>query len=118
MGQAAFWREGTGQDLYGVTPQTYRSLKDGGADGGLAGIADGYQPRTWRLWTVGYGGTSSLHGEPAFGSTDLFARTAGFAVGLDYQIDPTALVGIAGGYSNSRFSSDQDLPMERSRVRT
>ena len=29
LGQAAFWREGTGQDLYGVTPQTYRSLKDG-----------------------------------------------------------------------------------------
>jgi outer membrane autotransporter protein len=63
--------------------------------------------RSWRLWTVGYGGTGSFDGDPFLGTSDLDTRTVGFAVGLDYQVDPTTLVGIAGGYSNSRFSVDE-----------
>ena len=108
MGQGAFWRDGASQDFYGITPQ---SLKDGpagsmkDAPAGWEGTMPGYDPRrTWRLWTVGYGGTASFDGEPELGTSDLDTRTAGFAVGLDYQVDPTTLLGIAGGYTNSRFS--------------
>jgi outer membrane autotransporter protein len=104
--QAAFWRDGTGPDLIGITPQTYRSLKDGPSEGERFG---GYQSRTWRLWTTGFGGTTSLHGEEATGSADLATYTTGFAVGIDFQIDRTTLIGVAGGYTNSRFSVDQRL---------
>ena len=60
--------------------------------------------RTWRLWTIGYGGTGSFEGEEELGTSDLDTRTVGFAVGLDHQVDPTTLLGIAAGYTNSRFS--------------
>jgi outer membrane autotransporter protein len=110
IGQAAFWREGTGPDLTGITAQTYRSLKDGPSDSEPHGfLANGYQPRTWRLWTTGFGGTTSLNGDEAAGSADLATYTTGFAVGLDFQIDRTTLIGVAGGYTNSRFSVDQRL---------
>lgn len=116
LGQAAFWRDnrdrpfGAGQDLTGITPQNYRSLKDGPVESAPEVVATGsYQPRTWRMWTTGFGGTTSLDGDDETGSADLRSRTGGFAVGLDYQIDRTALVGIAGGYTHSTFSVDQRM---------
>lgn len=110
LGQAAFWRDGTGQDLTGVTPQIYRPMKLGVLESGTEAIAPGgYQPRTWRMWTTGFGGTTSLDGDDATGSAGLESRTGGFAVGFDYQIDRTALVGIAGGYTHSGFSVDQRM---------
>ncbi|MGO9171845.1 MAG: autotransporter outer membrane beta-barrel domain-containing protein, partial [Rhodomicrobium sp.] len=99
--QAAFWRSGGGQDLMGVTPQTYRSMKDPGEPVILA-------DRTWRLWTSGFGGTTSFRGDAATGA-DLDTHASGFAVGLDYQVGPSTLAGIAGGYSNSTFSAYQLL---------
>jgi outer membrane autotransporter protein len=112
MSQAAFWRDGAGdgQDLNGITPQNNRSMKDGPIEGWSEGIVTtGYQPRTWRMWTTGFGGRASLDGDAEKGTSDLQTRTAGFAVGLDYQIDRSTLFGIAGGYSYSGFSVDQRL---------
>lgn len=111
IGQGAFWRDGGSQDPDGITPQSLKDAPAGSMKDGLAGwdgTMPGYDPRrTWRLWTVGYGGEASFDGAPALGTSDLDTRTVGFAVGLDYQIDPTALLGIAGGYTDSRFSVDE-----------
>ena len=91
--------------LTGITPQTPGPLKLGAIESGpQRTVPESYQPRTWRLWTAGLAGRTTIDGNAATGSADLHTRTAGFAVGLDYQIDRTALVGIAGGYTNSGFS--------------
>jgi outer membrane autotransporter protein len=110
MSQAAFWRDGAGngQDLNGITPQNNRSMKDAPIEGGSEGIVTtSYQPRTWRMWTTGFGGRASLDGDAERGTSDLQMHTAGFAVGLDVQIDRSTLFGIAGGCSYSGFSVDQ-----------
>jgi outer membrane autotransporter protein len=109
MGEATFWRDDTGPDLTGITPQTYRAMNVGPSESEPERVVTSYQPRTWRLWTTGFGGTTSLDGDAATGSAPLDTRYAGFAVGLDYQIDRTTLVGIAGGYTNSGFSLNQLL---------
>jgi uncharacterized protein with beta-barrel porin domain len=104
LAQAGFWLFG-GPDLTGITPQTYRPMKLGATESEQERIVNqGYQPRTWRMWTTGFGGTSSLDRDAA--SPDLDARTAGVAVGFDAQIDRTLLVGIAGGYTHSTFDVD------------
>ena len=107
MAQAAFWLNG-GADLNGITPQRNRPLKLGAvASEEELALYTGYQPRTWRLWTAGFGGTSSFQGNGAFGSPDLSARTMGLGVGLDYQVDHSLLLGFAGGYTYSAFSVDE-----------
>jgi hypothetical protein len=106
LGQATFF----GQGLPGAAPQAYRSLKDGPSDSGPEWVAaEGYQPGTWRTWAAGLGNVTSLNGDTANGSARLDTHTAGFAVGFDYQVDRTTLVGVAGGYTNSGFSVDQRL---------
>ncbi len=133
MRQGMLWRDGAPEDYTGITPQSFKgmpggSLKD--APAGWDGVTpqsfkdmpggslkdapagwDGVMPqpdprRTWRLWTTGYGGTGQFDGDPNEGTSDFDTKTVGFSVGLDYQFDPTTLVGIAAGYSNARFSVD------------
>ena len=104
--QALFWNAGQAP----TPPQeVYRPLKlapgEGDSDVIVRGGFDGYVPRTWRAWATGFGGSSSLDGDG--GTSNLDTQTGGVAAGLDYRIDPTTLVGIAGGYSDSRFSVDQ-----------
>ena len=67
-------------------------------------FGDGYQPRRWRVWAAGLGGSTSLDGDD--GAADLDTQTGGVAAGLDYRINPTALIGIAGGYTDSDLSVD------------
>jgi len=107
MGQATFWRDNIGQGRVGPTPPP-RPLKLGPSDEGLEQTAIGDdRPGTWRVWATGFGGSSSLDGNARIGSADLKSPTGGLASGLDYQITRTALVGIAGGFSNSNFSVDE-----------
>jgi hypothetical protein len=63
-----------------------------------------YQPRTWRVWTGGFGGVQSFNGDASVGSADARTAVAGGAMGLDYQVDPTRLVGVAVGGSEAHFS--------------
>ena len=108
LAQAAFGLFGGGPDLTGVTPQNYKPMKLGAIELEEERIVnEGDQPRTWRLWTTGFGGTSSLDGSLAAGRADMKSTTGGVGVGLDYQIDRSTLVGIAGGYTYSSFSVDQ-----------
>ena len=94
-----------------AAPQTLtgkRSIKDDPIISALEGtVIDSH--RTWRLWTIGFGGAGWLGGDATTGSGDLRTRTAGVAVGFDRQIDHSARVGIAAGYTNSAFSVDERL---------
>ncbi len=56
----------------------------------------------WSAWGGGFGGASRSSGDPALGSHDLSARTAGFAAGIDYRLTPdmTAGFALAGGGTN------------------
>ena len=57
------------------------------------------------MWAAGLGGSDSLDGD--HGAANLDANTGGAAVGLDYRISHTALIGVAGGYTKSWLSVDQ-----------
>jgi uncharacterized protein YhjY with autotransporter beta-barrel domain len=109
MAQAAFWLYGSGPDFSGITPQNNRPMKLGAvASDEERALYSGYQPRTWRLWTSGFGGSSSFQGDGA-GTPELSTRTYGIGVGLDYEVDPTLLLGVAGGYTYTPFSVENFL---------
>ena len=101
IGQALYWTIG-GPDTNAITPL---SLKDAGGlkDGG------GYAPdgHGYRAWVAGLGETGSFRRDAATNLGNLDARTGGFAAGFDYSFDPTALMGIAAGYTNSTYSANQ-----------
>ncbi|MGO8738244.1 hypothetical protein [Rhodoblastus sp.] len=61
------------------------------------------QPRTWRAWATMYGGNSSNPANPYVGSAATNENDGGAAFGLDYQLDPHAIVGVAGAYSRANF---------------
>ncbi len=114
MNQSAFWREGTGQDPIGITLGGSQAWDDpsflrGGERPRRQSPSPATGPRTWRLWTTGFGGAAALDGDAQTGSADLSTRTAGLAAGLDYQIDPAVLIGIAAGGTTSSFSVDSRL---------
>ena len=61
-------------------------------------------PRTWRVWGNGFGGGTSISGNAGLGTAGETGNFYGGALGLDYQIQPNWLVGIAAGGSDSHFS--------------
>jgi outer membrane autotransporter protein len=99
MDQGAFWRSGEAADSNGVT------FRDAPPVSKAPKIPPPvYQPRTWRVWTGGFGGVQSFNGDASIGSADTRNAVAGGAMGFDYQVDPTRLVGVAVGGSESHFS--------------
>jgi autotransporter-associated beta strand protein len=56
----------------------------------------------WTAWGSAYGGANNANGDPAVGSTNVTARTFGFAAGMDYHVTPNTVVGfaLAGGGLN------------------
>ena len=107
MGQAVFWGNNIGQGRVGRTPPPGPLKLGPTGDGPDAIGVVGDRPDTWRVWATGFGGTTSLDGNARIGSADLNAPTGGLASGLDYQVNRTTLVGIAGGFSTSSFSVDE-----------
>jgi outer membrane autotransporter protein len=111
MDQGTFWRSGETADSEGVTfreaPLAYAPEKKKPAAPvfkELKAPPPVYQPRTWRVWTGGFGGVQSFNGDAVVGSADARTAAAGGAMGLDYQVDPTQLIGVAVGGSESHFS--------------
>jgi outer membrane autotransporter protein len=111
MDQGTFWRSGETADSEGVTyraaPLAYAAEKKKPAAAvfkELKAPPPAYQPRTWRVWTGGFGGVQSFNGDAFVGSADARTAAAGGAMGFDYQVDPTRLVGVAVGGSESHFS--------------
>ena len=61
-------------------------------------------PRSWRAWTIAYGGTANYPAEPFYvGSAGARTSGAGFASGLDYELTPNVLMGLAAGYGKFSF---------------
>jgi outer membrane autotransporter protein len=54
--------------------------------------------RTDRLWMTVSGGSWRYQGDPIVGSAPVKEIGGGFSAGLDHQISPDALLGIAAGY--------------------
>jgi outer membrane autotransporter protein len=111
MDQGAFWRSGETADSEGVTfraaPLGYAPEKKKPAAPvfkELKAPPPAYPPRTWRVWTGGFGGVQAFNGDAVVGSADARTSAAGGAMGLDYQVDPTRLIGVAVGGSESHFS--------------
>ncbi|MDP1907719.1 MAG: autotransporter outer membrane beta-barrel domain-containing protein, partial [Hyphomicrobium sp.] len=57
----------------------------------------------WRAWTAGFGGTRSVDGQA--GTANQTATNFGGAFGVDRQLTPDFLLGIAVGGSGSNFST-------------
>jgi outer membrane autotransporter protein len=110
MDQGEFWRRDETTDSNGVTfratPLAYAAEKKKPAPAAFKELKAPpvYQPRTWRVWTGGFGGVQSFNGDASVGSADARTAAAGGAMGFDYQVDPTRLIGVAVGGSESHFS--------------
>jgi subtilase-type serine protease len=110
MDQGAFWRSGETVDSNGVTfreaPLAYAAETKKSAPAVFKELTPppaAYQPRTWRVWSGGFGGVQAFNGDASVGSADARTAAAGGAMGFDYQVDPTRLVGVAVGGANRTF---------------
>ena len=63
--------------------------------------------RRWGTWAAGYGGSQTTDGNAVVGSNTTTSRLAGAAVGVDYRLLPSTLVGfaLAGGGTNFAVAS-------------
>jgi autotransporter-associated beta strand protein len=111
MQQGAFWRSGAVVHPNGVSyqvPMSYASEAERASTLPAAFKAVPAKPQNfearWRGWSAGFDNASSLRGEADPGSADQSHRTAGGAAGLDYQLSPDLLLGMAAGGSSSSFS--------------
>ncbi|NVO12426.1 MAG: autotransporter domain-containing protein [Rhodoplanes sp.] len=67
------------------------------------------EPR-WTVWGSAYGGYNRTAGDPAgIGSHDLSARADGFAIGADYRVSASTLVGFALAGGGTGWSLAQGL---------
>ena len=112
--QMGFWvNDNEGSDprsrtLYGDRVMSYApsTRAQSSAFGALAQVAPAVvAPRTWRAWSTGFAGYARAPGETSFGSASTSISNAGFAAGLDYQLTPNALVGVATGYGAFSFGA-------------
>ena len=110
--QTAFWRAGDAGNAYSITlggalpasvnsyaPQAVRKGPIVTKDPILVAV-----PRTWRVWGNGFGGGTSISGNTGLGTAGETGNFYGGAIGVDYQVQPNWLVGIAAGGSDSRFN--------------
>jgi len=61
----------------------------------------------FRIWMVGGGGSLSYPGQVSTGSANMTSGGYTFAGGVDRQITPNFLVGVAGGYGSYGFGVQQ-----------
>ena len=59
----------------------------------------------WRVWASGFGGQSSLRGDTSAGSANQKLNSYGGALGFDYQMGSSMLIGMALGGSSSAFNA-------------
>ncbi len=60
--------------------------------------------RTWHAWATGFGGAENFQGNSGIGTAGLNDDIYGGTLGVDYQVTPNALVGVAVGGSNGDFN--------------
>ena len=69
-------------------------------------VPPAFVQRTWRAWATGFGGVENFQGNGTLGTAGLNDTIYGGTLGVDYQVTPYALVGVAVGGSNADFSVD------------
>lgn len=62
--------------------------------------------RTWRVWGSAFGGSGTLQGDAGLGTAAQKDSLFGGNIGLDYQVWPNWLVGVAFGGSEGNFAVD------------
>jgi uncharacterized protein with beta-barrel porin domain len=62
-----------------------------------------FEPR-WSVWAAGFGGSQSTDGNAVVGSNNTASNIAATAVGADYLISPTTLLGFALAGGGTSFS--------------
>jgi len=71
--------------------------------------------RRWSLWGSAYGATNRTGGDVnGTGSNDLSARISGFALGADYRVSPSTMLGFALAGGETNWSLAQGLGSGRS----
>ena len=60
--------------------------------------------RTWRAWGTGFGANEDIRSNTAIGYAAQMNTIYGGAVGVDYQLAPGTLVGLAAGGSDGEFN--------------
>ena len=60
--------------------------------------------RTWRAWGTGFGANEDIHSNAAIGYAAQMNTIYGGAVGVDYQVAPGTLLGLAAGGSDGAFN--------------
>jgi outer membrane autotransporter protein len=63
----------------------------------------------WSAWGSAYGGTATISGDPAVGSTNLSASTYGFAAGMDYHPSADTVVGFGLASGGTGWNLQQAL---------
>ncbi|WP_018266272.1 autotransporter family protein [Methylosinus sp. LW4] len=107
--QAAFWRSGEMSDVTGITSResvsgalNYAKLES--RKGPIVVKSPPVFTRTWRAWGSFFGGAVDTSADAGLGAPSAKANYYGGIIGLDYQIDPNWLLGVAAGGSASSFS--------------
>ncbi|MBS0534496.1 MAG: autotransporter domain-containing protein [Proteobacteria bacterium] len=65
--------------------------------------------RRWGVWATGYGGSSTVNGSTASGTSTTTSRVYGTVVGADYRLTPDTRVGFALGGAGYNFSLSDGL---------
>jgi outer membrane autotransporter protein len=68
----------------------------------------------WSAWGSGFGGGSTTNGDAAAGTTNVTARSYGFAGGMDYHFSPDTVAGFALAGAGTNWSLAQGLGGGRS----
>ncbi len=117
--QIAFWRSGETQDATGVTsregnnPRSFmayapveRNISGKGPIRikGPSEMAVSVAPRTYRAWGSMFGGAANYLSDAGRGSAASNVGFYGGLIGVDYQVQPNLLLGVALGGSSSNFN--------------
>ncbi len=62
--------------------------------------------RTWRAWATGFGGADNYRGDGSLGTAAQTSSIYGGSLGVDYQVTPDYLAGLAVGGSSGDFQVD------------
>jgi len=118
--QIAFWRSGETMDVMGRTSQegnnprnflAYAATNTKAPAKGLVSVkgpagdlAAAVAPRTFRAWGSMFGGGANYLSDAGRGAAASNIGYYGGLIGVDYQIQPNILVGVAVGGSSSNFN--------------
>ena len=106
--QGDFWRNGDVVDTEGaVVPPLTAYADTAPAPPALKAVkpaAPGETPNRWRSWFSGFDGTWSLQGQSWPGAAGVGHGSGGAAAGVDRQVDPNLLLGVAAAGSHSTFN--------------